>query len=192
MTEMDRMRPVPLCDVLRVKEELVPASLLEFKPSSTCIEAFFGTWEVDNARSDCVDDLLKALGVGILKRRFLKTSAPRTEITPVTSDIGPGVLLHTRFKLGVSKEACVALNGGTSKVIDDDTEAEWTCHTGFDQGLLLQLRHSKELGAHMADIRVVYERDPLFGRQGPVCLFRWIVCIGGEMFVKNRWMVKVA
>lgn len=188
------IRPVPISDVAALDATLFSSSVPVMRSLTStipCIESFFGTWELMCSRSDCVDDLLKALGVGVLKRRFLKSSAPQTEITPYHTEVGPCVLLRTYFKLGFAKDSCVVLGGGSFVIMDDDTSCEWVCHTGFDNGVLVQLRTSETLEARMADLRIVFKADPLGEISGPVCLFRWIAEIGGNSFFKNRWMRKV-
>jgi len=61
------------------------------------IDKLFGMWDLIKERSDSTDSLMKAIGIGMLKRMAVNNSTTSVELKPITTVNGRRSIFMTSF-----------------------------------------------------------------------------------------------
>lgn len=169
----------------------------------TNLESFRGSWQLLLAgRSDSIETMFTALGIGILKRKLMATYASITDITPVIDDkcnsnnndnngVCPTIKLTTHLPLKQRKEGMFCFDGSCGELEDTDT-GKWQTRCVWLNGRALQRRWGP-LGV-MWDTRCVFTVDPYKEgpQEGPIMLFQWTFHPHGKEPIRcHRWLKKV-
>lgn len=154
------------------------------------LECYEGMWELIKDRSESCDHVMKALGVGMIKRNVMKNATPGLEIPPIRLSGGrPDLLMISHLPLGNKKEGQIFLDGVPYDLKDSDT-GDWQNTAKFVKGRLLQKRVSDK--GVMYDVRSVFKKDPESKcQEKPIMLFKWtFLDKKGNVFTSKRWFKK--
>lgn len=165
----------------------------------TDVSAFHGSWQLMlGGRSDSVEELLGALGIGMLKRKVMASYASVTDVQPVECQAGqsgtgacPTLQLTTHLPLKNTKQGVFCFDGNCGEVQDTDT-GNWQTRCVWLNGRAIQKRWGS-LGT-MWDARCVFLSDPCKEntQEGPVMLFQWTFHPKGRDPIKClRWLKKL-
>lgn len=167
------------------------------KTCCTNVSAFRGSWQLLlGGRSDSVEELLGALGIGVLKRKVMASYASVTDIQPITDcPMGgndcPTLQLTTHLPLKNTKQGRFCFDGRCDEVQDSDT-GHWETRCVWLNGRAIQKRWGP-LGT-MWDTRCVFLSDPCKDntQEGPVMLFQWTFHPKDRAPIKClRWLKKL-
>ncbi|CBZ50485.1 conserved hypothetical protein [Neospora caninum Liverpool] len=159
--------------------------------------AFRGSWQVLLNRSDPVDDLMKALGISMLKRRVMASYSSITDMELIKDDEkSPVMKITTHLPLNNLKQSVVAFDNTWAEQKDSDT-GTWRTWSVWINGRAIQRREGP-LGT-MFDVRAIFPSDPLAtetkaGQEvsGPLMLFKWTyIPTGKQPITSMRWMKKL-
>ncbi|PFH36121.1 hypothetical protein BESB_043130 [Besnoitia besnoiti] len=160
--------------------------------------AFRGSWQILLSRSDSVDELMKALGISMLKRRVMATYSSITDMELIKNDEKyPVIKITTHLPLNNVKQSVVAFDNTWAEQTDSDT-GTWRTWSVWINGRAIQRREGP-LGT-MFDVRVIFPSDPLStdgkpnGQEasGPLMLFKWtFIPTGKQPITAMRWMKKL-
>eukprot|EP00917_Polyrhabdina_sp_WS-2016_P009767 GHVP01021467.1.p1 GENE.GHVP01021467.1~~GHVP01021467.1.p1 ORF type:complete len:206 (+),score=37.42 GHVP01021467.1:1090-1707(+) len=157
--------------------------------------ALDGNWVLLVEESDCIQSILKGLGVTLMRRIALRRHQTQTHIS-VTEKSGELPEWHfvTYLPLYTVKESRFLANG--EPFIQDDSEDTgiWSTTACFSNGCLKQIR-TNEKGTQI-DARSVFNEVPSFltGKvRGPVMKFEWSFepSNGGELLKAVQWLEKM-
>lgn len=149
-----------------------------------------GVWELLRERSESADEILKALGISLVKRKAVQNFKTRVEIKPVNSVKGrAAVKMVTHFPFQYKKEGEVLLDFHPFDYEDTDT-GKWTTQAITVGGRLMQKRTSVK--GTMYDIRGTFLRDPKgLAKDGLLQLFQWTyINPSGRKYTCERWFQK--
>ncbi|KFG43256.1 putative transmembrane protein [Toxoplasma gondii FOU] len=160
--------------------------------------AFRGSWQVLLNRSDPVDELMKALGISMLKRRVMASYSSITDMELIKDDAkSPVIKITTHLPLNNLKQSVVAFDNTWAEQKDSDT-GTWRTWSVWINGRAIQRREGP-LGT-MFDVRAIFPSDPLSteskiesqGVSGPLMLFKWtFIPTGKPPITSMRWMKKL-
>lgn len=156
---------------------LNPASLNDFN----------GVWRIILSRSEPIEDVLTALGIPALKRRFMVSHEGSTEILVAPNH--ESVYMRNYLPAGRVVAARVPLDGERFFYEEPDTGV-WKTQAKFTNNRLVQVRHGR--AGVMYDVRVLFPTDPQGTLPGPLMLFKWtfIPKATGVPVSANRWLRK--
>ncbi|PHJ22385.1 transmembrane protein [Cystoisospora suis] len=160
--------------------------------------AFRGSWQILLNRSDPVDELMKALGFSMIKRRVMATYSSITDMELIKNDEkSPVIKITTHLPLNNLKQSVVSFDNTWAEQKDSDT-GTWRTWSVWMDGRAIQRRESS-LGT-MFDVRVIFPSDPLStdsktteqAVSGPLMLFKWtFIPTGKQPITAMRWMKKL-
>ncbi|OEH79938.1 hypothetical protein cyc_05782 [Cyclospora cayetanensis] len=164
-------------------ENFAEGDLAESYRSICCTtpSAFRGSWQLLlGGRSDSVEELLAALGIGVLKRKVMASYASVTDVQPIegsktssgdASSSYPTFQLTTHLPLKNTKQGIFCFDGSCSELQDADTGA-WETRCVWLNGRAIQKRWGPK--GVMWDTRCVFSTDPFEANplEGLIMLFQ--------------------
>jgi len=169
----------------------------EFDPSILplvleSIDSVFGMWELLKERSESADAIMKALGVGMMKRMAINNCSTSVELKPIACVKGrPSVYMTSFLPLNNKKEGDVFVDNVPFDY-DDGDAGVWTTSAKIVGGRILQKRTSPK--GVMFDIRGTFATDPKgIIKDCPLQLFQWTyIDTKGKKISCERWFKKCA